>query len=63
MRDHTNEEVVENHSTGDAEDAIIYIEGEVEEDLGKEDADAEVDDEFDGVGAQVGEDNEGEDSA
>lgn len=58
-----NEEKVEDHGAWDTERGIIHIEGEVEEDLGKENACTEVDNEFDRIGAHVGEDNKCDDSA
>jgi hypothetical protein len=58
-----NEEVVENHGTWYAEDTIVHVEGEVEEDLCKENTCTQVDNEFDWVGTHVGEDNKCEDCA
>lgn len=46
----SNEEIVENHGTRDAEDSIIYIEGKIEEDLGKEDAETKIDNQLDRIG-------------
>jgi hypothetical protein len=59
----SNEEVVKDHGTGNAEYGIVNIEGEEEEELCKENADAEVDDEFDRVGSHIGEDDECNDCA
>lgn len=58
-----NKEIVKDHCAGYTEDAIIHIEGEVEEDLCEENAGTEVDNQFDRVGAHVGEDYEGNDCA
>jgi len=54
------EEEVQQHGAGDTEDAVVEVEGEVEEELCEEDAHTEVDNELDGVCSHLIEYHKGE---